>query len=607
LRFGRPDCRIPFRSFGENIIIDKYLGFSNHFLIPEFIEGRLRIRFTDIVLVHKRKVNSEPMKKIVECVPNFSEGRNREIIDAIARAIEETSGCTLLDVDPGKSTNRTVYTFVGDPDAVVEGALNSARVAKEVIDMRRHKGEHPRFGAMDVCPFIPVAGVTMEECAQIAKKFGQRAAEELQVPFYLYEEAATADYRRKLPDVRSGEYEGLEEKLKDPKWKPDFGPDRFVPTWGATATGARMFLIAYNVNILGTSNQAHRIALNLREAGRGPDEPGRLKAVKGMGWFVDEYNLAQVTVNLNDYRITPIHTLFEEVKAEAAALNVAVAGSEIVGLVPIESILMAAENYIEKEGLFILDEDQKVRLVIERLGLNSVAPFDPNEKIIEYRVAQKKNEPLAGMTLRAFVEEVASRSSAPGGGSASAAIAAMGAGLGAMVGKLTYGVRKFESVDAQMRESIPPLHDAVARLIPMIDADATAFNDFMEALRLPKTNDAERAMRAERMQAGLKKAIDIPLTTMKIADSAWDALCEVAIYGNPASRSDVEVGAKALETGIWGAYKNVMINMADITDETFKREISEEAATLVDRAKDKCAHILEILEKNEERKPKTGI
>jgi len=537
------------------------------------------------------------MKKIVECVPNFSEGNNRETIDAIARAIEETQGCTLLDVDPGKSTNRTVYTFVGDPDAVVDGALNSARVARELIDMRSHKGEHPRMGAMDVCPFIPVANVTMEECVTVAKTFGQLAAEELGVPFFLYEEAAERAYRKKLPQVRKGEYEGLAARLKEEKWAPDFGPARFVPQWGATATGARSFLIAYNVNLLGTSNQAHRIALNLREAGRGPGEPGRLKEVKGMGWFVDEYNLAQVTVNLNNYQITPIHAMFEEVKKEAAALNVGVAGSEVVGLVPLDSILMAAQYYIQKEGLFILDEDQKVRLAIERLGLNSVAPFDPHEKIIEYRVAQKRNEPLAGMTLRGFVEEVASRSSAPGGGSVSAAIAAMGAGLGAMVGKLTYGVRKFESVDGQMRKNIPPLHDAVARLIPMIDADTTAFNDFMAALRLPKTSDAERSVRAERMQAGLKKAIDVPLATMKIADGAWDALCEVARFGNPASRSDVEVGAKALEAGIWGAYKNVMINMADIADEKFKENINREAETLVDRAARKYAQVLDILEK----------
>lgn len=320
---------------------------------------------------------------------------------------------------------------------------------------------------------------------------------------------------------------------------------------------------------------------------------GRLEAVKGMGWFVDEYNMAQVTVNLTDYRVTPVHILFEEVKQEASALNVGVAGSEVVGLVPLESILMAADYYMEKEHLFIIDEDQKVRLAVERLGLNSVAPFDPKEKIIEYRVAEERDEPLAGMSLRAFIEEVSSRSSAPGGGSVSAALAAMGAGLGAMVGKLTYGVRKFESVDARMRKNIPALHDAATRLIPMIDADTTAFSDVMDALRMPRDTDAQRA---ERMQAGLKKATSIPLTTMKLGDGAWNALCEVARFGNPASRSDVEVGARALETGIWGAHKNVMINMADIADDAFKTRITGEAEAIASRAARKCAEVLEILD-----------
>jgi glutamate formiminotransferase/formiminotetrahydrofolate cyclodeaminase len=292
-----------------------------------------------------------------------------------------------------------------------------------------------------------------------------------------------------------------------------------------------------------------------------------------------------------------MHVLFEEVKKEAAALNVGVAGSEAVGLVPLASILMAADYYIEKENLFIIEEDQKVRLAVERLGLSSVAPFDPKEKIIEYRVAEEYDEPLADMPLRAFIEEVACRSSAPGGGSVSAALAAMGVALGSMVGKLTYGVRKFESVDTRMRANIPPLHDAVAKLIPMIDADTTAFNDYMEALRLPKSTDAQRAARAEQMQAGLKKAIDIPLTTMKLGDGAWDALCEVARYGNPASRSDMEVGAKALETGIWGAHKNVMINMADITDEDFKSRITTEADAIVYRAARKCVEVLEIIKR----------
>jgi glutamate formiminotransferase/formiminotetrahydrofolate cyclodeaminase len=536
------------------------------------------------------------MKKIIECVPNFSEGRDEAIINAIADAIRDTDGCTLLDVDPGKSTHRTVYTFVGDEKTVIEGALAGARVAKEKIDMARHHGEHPRFGAMDVCPFIPVANVTMEECVQIAKEFARRAAEELEVPFFLYEEAAEQEGRRKLPDVRKGEYEALENRLKDPCWKPDFGPARFVPSWGATATGARMFLIAYNVNILGTANQAHRIALDLREAGRGAGQPGELKEVKGMGWYVDEYNLAQVTVNLNNYNVTPIHVLFEAVKKKAAALNIGVAGSEIVGIVPKESLLMAADYYIEQENLFIYEEEQKIRLAIERMGLNSVAPFIPGDKVIEYIVAEPPEEPLASMSLRGFIQEIAARTSAPGGGSASAAMAAMGVGLGSMVAKLTQGVRKFEAVESHMQKSIPVLHELTKELIPMIDADTSAFNEYMEGLRLPRGTEAEKKARTAKMQAGLKAAIQIPLTTMRLGDRAWDALCEVAKYENPASKSDVQVGAKALETGIWGAFQNVLINMKDIEDQVFRAETMAEATAIETRSKKMCARVLEILE-----------
>lgn len=537
------------------------------------------------------------MKKIIECVPNFSEGRNKETIEAISEAIRKVHGCTLLDVDPGQSTHRTVYTFVGDPEAVIEGALASARVAKERIDMSRHTGEHPRFGAMDVCPFIPVANVTMEECAAISKEFARRAAEELEVPFYLYEEASEKEYRKKLPDVRRGEYEALEERLKEPEWAPDYGPTDFVSSWGATATGARMFLIAYNVNLLGTSNQAHRIALDLREAGRGEEEPGKLKDVKGMGWFVDEYNMAQVTVNLNNYKVTPIHVLFEEVKEKARELNVAVTGSEIVGIVPLESLLMAAEYYIEKEGLFIYQEEQKVRLAIERMGLNSVAPFDPQRRIIEYIVAEPLDEPLASMTVRGFIEEIAARTSAPGGGSASAALAAIGTGLGAMVAKLTQGVRKFESKEKQMQAVIPTLHELTQSLIPMIDKDTSAFNEFMEGMRMPQGSEEEKATRNAKMQAGLKTAIEIPLNTMRFGDKAWDALMTTAEHGNPASKSDVQVGARALETGIWGAYQNVLINMVDIEDDTFKAETLAEADAMEKRAREMCAQVLSILDK----------
>jgi glutamate formiminotransferase/formiminotetrahydrofolate cyclodeaminase len=435
------------------------------------------------------------MKQIVECVPNFSEGRDRAVIDAIAQAIRQTPGCTLLDVDPGQSTNRTVYTLVGSLDTVVEGALAAARVARQLIDMRQHRGEHPRMGAMDVCPFVPVAGVTMEQCVACAREFGRRAAEELGIPVFLYEAASERDHRKALKDIRAGEYEGLEEKLTQKKWKPDFGPAQFVPEWGATATGARFFLIAYNVNVLATKNQAHRIALDLREQGRGPDQPGRLRAVKGLGWYVGEYGLAQVSMNLDDYRITPPHVAFEACAEQANALGVAVAGSELVGLIPLEAMLLAADHYIEREGLFILDERQKIRLVIERLGLNSVSPFDPDERVIEYMIENEGAEPLASLSVRGFVEELGARTAAPGGGSAAALIAALGAALGAMVGWMTYGRRKFAAVDGIMRQQIPPLYRAMHDLIPMIDADTNAFNDYLAAMGMPRDSDEERAAR----------------------------------------------------------------------------------------------------------------
>lgn len=540
------------------------------------------------------------MRRIVQCVPNFSEGRNKETIEAIAAAIRSTKGCRLLDVDPGRSTNRTVYTFVGDPEAVVKGALAAARVARQKIDMKTHTGEHLRMGALDVCPFIPVAGVTMADCVDISKAFGQRAAEELGIPVYLYEASATLEYRKTLSQIREGQYEGLKQKIAKKEWKPDFGPAEFIPEWGATVTGARFFLIAYNVNLLSTSNQAHRIALNLREAGRGPDDPGKLKEVKGMGWYVKDYNLSQVTVNLTNYQITPPHVLYEEVKKEAKKLKVALAGSEIVGVIPLHAMLLAADYYIEKEGLFILDEDQKVRLVIDRLGLNSVTPFRPEEKIIEYIIAEEKKEPLAGLTVREFIDEVASRSTAPGGGSVSAAMAAMGAGLGSMAAKLTLGVRKFEALDTKMRKIIPSLHHASRALIPMIDADTDAFKDYVDALGLPEETEKEKKEKQDRLQTGLKKAIEMPLATMTLADAAWESMIEAAKYANIASKSDIEVGAKALETGIWGGHRNININMTGITDENYKNKTLKLAQEIKKRAEKNCKRVLKILENRKE-------
>src|SRR5262245_6595304 len=457
------------------------------------------------------------MSKLVECVPNFSEGRDRGVVEAIAEAVRQTRGCTLLDVDPGASTNRTVYTFVGAPSAVVEGALAAARVARGRIDMRGHKGEHPRMGALDVCPFVPVAGVSMEECAACAREFGRRLAEELQVPVFLYERAATQAHRKSLKQIRAGEYEGLAQKLREPEWQPDFGPAAFVPTWGATATGARDFLIAYNVNVLATKEQAHRIALDLRGQGRGADAPGRLKAVKAIGWYVEEYGLAQVSMNLDDFKVTPPHVAFEAVAEEATRLKLAVAGSELVGLIPLEAMLMAAAFYIEKEGLFILDERQQIRLVVERLGLSSIAPFLPEKRIIEYMIKDSPDGTVASLTVRGLGHRLGARAAGPGGGSAWALAAAMGAGLGAMVGWMTYGKRKFEDKDPVMRRLIPPLHAAMKELIPMIDADARAFNDYLAAVSLPKEDAAQQTLRTAAMQAGLQKAIGVPLAVMRAA------------------------------------------------------------------------------------------
>lgn len=540
------------------------------------------------------------MKKIVECVPNFSEGRDQKVIDAISDAIKSVKGVTLLDVDPGKSTNRTVYTFVGDPETIIEGALAAARVAKNLIDMTVQKGEHPRMGALDVCPFVPVANVTMDECVAISKKFAERAAAELDIPMYLYEYSQEKEYRKKLPQIRKGEYEGLAEKIVQPDWKPDYGPARFVPRWGATVTGARLFLVAYNVNILGTSNQAHRIALDLREAGRSPSEPGRFKELKGLGWFVDEYNMAQCSFNLNNYHVTAPHEVYEAVKEEAAKINVGVAGSELVGLIPLDAMLKAADFYMARENLFILDENQKIKLVIDRLGLSSVSQFKPAERIIEYIIREEPNEPLANMSTRRFIESINARTSAPGGGSASAAIAAIGSGLGAMVGKLTYGVRKFEQLEGQLRQIIPVLHETTMQLIPMIDADTNAFNDYVDAMRLPQTSDAEKQLREEKMQAGLKKAIDVPLTTMKIGDKAWDKMLEVARIGNIASKSDVQVGARALEVGIWGAYQNVVINMSGIKDSRYVSATTAEAEKIKNRARQCCDEILTVLDQRKD-------
>ncbi|XP_070652431.1 formimidoyltransferase-cyclodeaminase isoform X1 [Bos indicus] len=567
------------------------------------------------------------MSRLVECVPNFSEGNNQEVIDAIARAVAQTPGCTLLDVDAGPSTNRTVYTFVGCPEDVVEGALNAARTAHRLIDMSRHRGEHPRMGALDVCPFIPVRGVTMDECVLCAQAFGQRLAEELGVPVYLYGEAARMTSRQSLPAIRAGEYEALPEKLKQAEWAPDFGPSSFIPSWGATATGARKFLLAFNINLLSTKEQAHRIALNLREQGRGKDQPGRLSKVQGIGWYLDEKNLAQVSMNLLDFEVTGLHTVYEETCREAQELSLPVVGSQLVGLVPLKALLDAATFYCEQENLFLLEEEQRLRLspqscltlfdpidgspidsaapgilqVVNRLGLDSLSPFNPKERIIEYLVPQDGPEQsLVDQPLRAFIRAVGARSAAPGGGSVAAASAAMGAALASMAGLMTYGRRQFEHLDVTMRRLIPPFRAAVAELTAMVDADARAFEAYLKATKLPKNTPEDKDRRAAALQEGLRQAVAVPLALAETVASLWPALRELALCVNLACRSDLQVAAKALETGVFGAYFNVLINLKDVTDDAFKDQVRRRISSLLQDAQTQAALVLDGLEARQE-------
>ncbi|XP_069692124.1 formimidoyltransferase-cyclodeaminase-like [Periplaneta americana] len=541
------------------------------------------------------------MSKIVECVPNFSEGRDQKIINAIASAVRDTDGCTLLDVDPGASTNRTVYTFVGEPPAVVRGALNAAIAASKLINMATHKGEHPRVGAMDVCPFIPVRGVTEEECVGYAKQLGHLLASELSVPVFLYGAAASRDYRRTVAQIRAGEYEALAERINDEKWAPDFGPAKFVPEWGATMVGVRKFLIAYNINLIATKEQAHRIALNVREQGRGPSEPGKLRAVQGIGWWLEEANMAQVSLNLLDHDVTPIHAAYEEVCKDALDLKLPVVGSEIVGLVPLRSLLQVAEFYIEKEGLFVLEEDQKVRLAISKLGLSSLKPFIPKERIIEYRLEGSASGLLIHLTTENFVKAVGARTSAPGGGSVAALLASLGAALGTMVGQMTYGKRQFESLDSTMRELIPIMHRAMSNFVPLIDADTAAFNQYMEALKLPKKTDEEVAARNLALQEGLKKAVEVPYNLAKEVNALWPTLIKLAGVGNMGTVSDLQVGARCLETSVWGAYHNVLINLEGLANTSVKETLRADMDDAVRVAQEGLKTVLATLE---ERKKK---
>ncbi|XP_046998089.1 formimidoyltransferase-cyclodeaminase-like [Schistocerca americana] len=543
------------------------------------------------------------MDRLVLCVPNFSEGRDAKTIEAISEAIKSTVGCTLLEVEPGISTNRTVVSFVGPPDAVVDGAVNAAKAAAQHIDMAFHTGSHPRLGAMDVCPLVPVKGITEEECCSYAEHLALTLSVVLNIPVYLYGAASSQDYRKTVPQIRAGEYEGLEEKLNDPQWKPDYGPVAFCPKWGATMVGVRKFLLAYNINILGTKEQAHRIALNVRTTGRGTEQPGSLKEVQGIGWWLEEENLAQVSLNITDFDVTPLHIAYEEVCKEAAALRVSVVGSELLGVVPLKAILQVAEYYIDKENLFVLTEDQKVRLAINKLGLSELHTFNPRERILEYRLKDTQNSGnLSKLTLTEFVNSVSARTPAPGGGSVSALLAALAAGLGTMVGQLTYGKRQFEAVDAEIRKIVPTIHASIEGFVTLIDKDSQAFDTYMEALKMPKRTEEEAQARTAAMQKGLMKAIEIPQILIQNANSLWTSFADLAEVGNSTTISDLQVGAQCLRTAIIGASYNVTINLKNIEDKSFKTKTLESIKSAISEAELGCQKVLEILQRrlNEE-------
>jgi len=521
--------------------------------------------------------------RVVECVPNVSEGRRPEVYQAIAAAAGNVPGVRVLDVDPGVETNRTVITFVGEPEAVLEGAFQLMRVALERIDMTGHEGAHPRMGAVDVVPFVPVSGVTMDDCVELARRLGERAGRELGLPIYLYESAASRPEWRNLAVVRSGEYEGLRRKLAEPEWAPDFGPATFVPRSGATAIGARKFLVAYNVNVNSTDSRiAARIAADIREKGRkrldskarpvldenGNEiwDPGLLKGIKAVGWTIPEYGTAQVSINVTDLEATPLHVVFDTCDERARARGIRVTGSEIVGLVPRDVLLDAGRHYLRRMGRSTgIPEAAILHVAVRSLGLSEVAEFDPKQAVIEYRLAEEPG-PLVGMTLAAFADELSADSPAPGGGSVAAYAGAMGAGLASMVANLTHSKLGWED-SQEATEPIAIRAQALKdRLLAAVDADTAAFDAFLRALRMPKGTDEEKAARKQAMQKTTIGTIEVPMTTLESCPDILELCLEVAKVGMPQSLSDAGTGAELARAAAAGAYQNVCINLPGLDD-----------------------------------------
>ncbi|HPF13364.1 MAG TPA: glutamate formimidoyltransferase [Planctomycetota bacterium] len=547
------------------------------------------------------------MNRLIECVPNFSEGRNQATLDAIAEAVRTTDGVTLLDVDPGKATHRTVFTFVGEPEAVLEAMVRAAKVGIARIDMRQHHGEHPRFGALDVCPLVPIAGVTMEECVTYAHQLAQRLAEEVGLTIYCYESAANTPNRKNLATVRAGEYEGLTKKLEDPAWKPDYGPASFQPKSGATAVGARDFLLAFNANLNTTSvRRANAIAFDVREKGRilrkgdpltgevvhdaqGEPvwKPGSLACVKGIGWYIEEYGIAQVSMNLTNLSVTPLHVAFDECCTKAAERGVRVTGSELVGMVPLRAMLDAGRYFLAKQERSLGVPDRElIHLAIRSMGLDELSPFVPEERIIEYAIADKKAKRLIDLSLERFTEVTASESPAPGGGSVSALVGALGAALGTMVANLSSHKRGWDARWQFFSEWAERGKALQVELLQLVDEDTKAFQAIMAAWGAP----AEE--RGAAIQAATRLAIEVPLRVMHAGNQALEVCAAMAEHGMKASASDVAVGALCARLAVQGAGLNVATNVRDLKDESERAAYLQQARGLDASAKAACDRIV---------------
>jgi glutamate formiminotransferase / formiminotetrahydrofolate cyclodeaminase len=559
------------------------------------------------------------MQQLIECVPNFSEGRDMEIIRQITNEIEQVKGIQLIGVDPGKATNRTVVTFVGEPPPVVEAAFRAVKKAGELIDMRNHKGAHPRFGATDVCPLVPVAGISMEETAELARELARRIGEELEIPVYCYEFAATEEKRKNLANCREGEYEALEKRLSTREWKPDFGPSVWnhkTAETGATAVGARNFLIAYNVNLNTTSvRRANSVAFDIRERGRVKRvgnsltgkivtddqgnkvyEPGLLKSVKGIGWFIEEYGIAQISMNLTDLSVTPLHKAFDVTAERAAARGLRATGSELVGVVPLKAMLDAGKYFLKKQRRSTgLSEEEIIHIAVKSMGMDELYPFDPDKKIIEYILKDKDEKKLTNMSLTAFANETASESPAPGGGSIAAYAGVLGASLGTMVANLSSHKRGWDDRWEEFSIEAEKGMEIQKKLLHLVDEDTLAFQKIMNAFALPKSNEEEKAARTKAVQNATLNAAKVPLLVMKTAFRCFDLLRNMAKEGNPNSVSDAGVGVLCVRAAIRGAMLNVRINAAGLSDKDLAGELIKESLEIESKADNEEVEIMKIV------------